>query len=646
MTKNTRRAVALALLVLVVHTVADAGWGGDDAAVMFESTDAEEEVLLQESPVGGVGGNIGQWGAAAVNYTKNYDQLPVEVYQKHDIPRKSFSGAVVTNEFCGGSKYYEEKSCSPEYEESMVMLAFPMAMLAIATLVIYLIVLIGRNCCTCFGPHRTGCCGGRYPSKGVCCGDLLDADQGYSHWDNKLFLFGVVIVLVMVVVGMAVGFTGNSQLSRSVHNLIDTTAAIPGKMRNRVIPLQTELSALQTLATQVNPYIQASMWTSMQDGLAQVLQGADDLDGQVGDNVKLLQGYEEQRSSYLYLGLWIPCVLSLLALFGYLCPNLIVVVVVPLVILTTVVVWIVIGVHIPVAVSTADFCVGLDYGLKHPNASSPLDALVGCHGTSGASKMANVTGYFTEAASQVACATLNNTMCGLPAVQYPDTHGNTQTFLPVTCPQIECNNETLPTFIEQTVVRDFQYGCATLNNGNIVTQSCQYTNKTEAQEQCLLQYGNTDTMPCVPGTSDAYRNFTLQQCNSTCLLNTTLTAASTVVGNNDLNVRFKKVDEEGLMPLVNCSFIKEQATEVEHTLCWDVLEAVDYVMAGLVIIGITFFLGGFLFLAAYKRFYRNYLQEHPNREDLGWPTERQNILTSMKISDESQPLLTGIETKQ
>ena len=68
--------------------------------------------------------------------------------------------------------------------------------------------------------------------------------------------------------------------------------------------------------------------------------------------------------------------------------------------------------HIPIAVITADFCVGLDYGLKHPNATSPIDMLMTCPkqppGT--AAQMAGSMAYFQTTTTNAACFILNTTL--------------------------------------------------------------------------------------------------------------------------------------------------------------------------------------------------------------------------------------------
>jgi len=573
--------------------------------------------------------------------------LPASIEAKRDVTRQDFALNDVSPVFCGGEKYYKEKKCSKEYEESMVMTAVPLVFIAASTLFLWMIVLILRNCCTCFGfdRHSAGLCGGRYPTKGYCGGELKEADQGYSDLERKIFVFLLACILVVVAVGMAVGFSGNEMVSKGVSNLLDQAGDIPTRLQSKVIyPIQFELVALKALAARVNPYLEASRWENILKALAEVSQGADNMQVQVGDSLKVIRKYEADRDVYLYAGLWLPLILGILAFGGYYLPMLLTKVVLPLGVILTAVLFLTIGVHIPVSVATADFCVGLDHGLLYPNTSTPLDMIVGCHGEVGAKKMADSTRYFQETSSHVACSTLNQSLCGMPPVVYPDVHGNSVSFLPVRCPRMACNSATLGTFIKNTTVRDHMWGCAVLKNGKIMTKDCSFTDQNAATDHCLKSVGNTDTMPCLPNKAEAYREVSLQECNRTCLLNTTQAGASKVVGNADLRTRFMHLEKEQLLPLMDCTFIRQHAREIEKVLCWDVIDGTDYVTAGLCIIAVTLFVGNFVYLAAYKRFHRSYIESSDQ-----WPGERDRILVSLGLQPE-QPtqttaLLAGTETK-
>jgi hypothetical protein len=598
-----------------------------------ESTEeaAQASVAEKASPFAAMGNKLSN----SIASKRTWEKLPESIAHKRNVPRQDYEGQPVSNEFCGGKTNWETKTCSQEYEESMVMTGSPLFLIALFTLLLWLFVFVGRNCCTCCGNHGVGLFGGRFPTKGICYGDLRGPDEGYTECERQLFLFLIIVIAVLVLVGMVVGFTGNAQLSTGVHALLDITGNMPTEMAATVTSIQVEIASLQALAARVNPYLEPSMWNTITSGLEQVKTGATNMQTQVSGSLATVRKYEDERSAYLYWGLVTPMLLSLVAVVGFLCPALLTLLVFPLVALITVVIWIAVGVHVPVAVATADFCVGLDYGLKHPNASSPLDILVGCHGQEGAAKMTTTATYFTGATAQVACQTLNQTLCTMAPVSYPDVHGHTVSFNPVTCPDIQCTASTLKTYLDHTVVRDHQWGCAKLVGGNIETVDCQYDSKNTAKQECLGKYGNTEVNPCVPNQAAAYREVSLRDCNSTCLLNTTKIASMDVVGNYDLGTRFKTVTETQITPLTDCSFIKEKATQLERTLCWDVVDSTDYIMAGLIIIGITFFVGNFIYLSAQKRFHRCYLAER-------WPAERARLLGEAVQDDpagQQQPLL-------
>jgi len=544
-------------------------------------------------------------------------KLPDSIYAKRDISRRDFNGRKVTNDFCGGPKYYEDSKCSKEYEESMAMTASPFVTWAIFSLILWFLVLVGRNCCLCFG---AGLFGGRYPTKGWCYGELRDANQGYSECERRTFLTLVIAVFVFVVAGMIVAGIGNSDLSSGMGALITITGNMPPLMAHIIDPLPVKVKALHALSDSVNPYVEPKYWTALQNGLDGAVKGLAEMKKQVSNSVHKVDSMEDQRSTWTYTGLWVPFVLSLLGIVGYLCPVLLPCVVVPLAVIMTAALWVAVGMHVPVSVATADFCVALNHGLAHPNASSPLDMLVGCHGETGATKMVESAKYFEHTAVHVACETLNKTMCKAEAISYPDKHGKTMTFKPVQCPaSTDCSDlSSLNTFIKSTLVRDFQWGCATLVGGNIVTKQCQYSDKATAKDACLKKFGNTDVMPCVPGSTEPYKEVSLAQCNKTCHHTSVKEHSRTVVGNHKLASSFKTIEDQ-IKPLSDCSFVREQAALFEHKLCWDVSKGSDYIMTGLTIIAISLLVGNFIYLAAYKRFHRKYLGER-------WADEREHIL--------------------
>ena len=83
---------------------------------------------------------------------------------------------------------------------------------------------------------------------------------------------------------------------------------------------------------------------------------------QVSETIKTIRKYEKERTDFLWCGLWIPLGLCVLALLGYLVPVLLSMMIIPAVLLTALL-WLIIGIHVPVAITTADFCYGLDQGL-------------------------------------------------------------------------------------------------------------------------------------------------------------------------------------------------------------------------------------------------------------------------------------------
>lgn len=594
----------------------------------FVETQVGDTVLLEDEA--GIGKAVGDSAKAQTGDggKQAYESLPESIYAKRDVSRRDFNGHKVTNDFCGGPKYYADHKCSSEYKESIAMTASPFIGWAILSLFIWFLVLVGRNCCLCFG---AGLFGGRYPTKGWCYGELRDAEQGYSECERRTFLMLVILIFLLVVVGMIVAFVGNSELSDGMSSLIDITGDIPVKMSAIVTPMQAQVSHLQQLAGRVNPYIQPKYWDTIKDGLAQAITGAADMKKQVDNSLGDISSYEDDRSTWTYSGLWVPFVLALVGMLAYLCPVLLPCFVVPLVAIMTAVIWVAVGVHVPVSVATADFCVGLHHGLTHPNASSPLDILVGCHGETGATKMVESAKYFEHTAVHVACETLNKTMCAAEEISYPDKHGATQSFHPVVCPQLACKDEaSLATFMKETVVRDFLWGCAKLESGNIVTEQCQYTDKAKAKDECLKAYGNTDIMPCVQGSTAPYQEVSISVCNRTCHHASVKEHSRTVVGNYELAGGFKTIGHK-IKPLSDCSFVREQAARFEHKLCWDVVSGSDFVMAGLMVIAVAFLVGNFIYLGAYKRFHRKYLGER-------WAEERERILYGADAGA-GQPLL-------
>jgi hypothetical protein len=478
-----------------------------------------------------------------------------------------------------------------------------MIIIAALTLFFGIAIMIGRYLCVCFG---NGCCGGKIPSQGWCWGARLERDQGYSTYQRRLYFFGVVAIMILVGIGMGIGFEGNKRMTKGVSSLLDTTIGIPTKVHNQITIISKEMLSLKALSAAVNPGASASVWDSALKGLKQTDAAISKMGGQAKKAYKTVKKYEGDRNQIFHWAFLVSCIISIVAVLGYFCPILLSCIVVPSVFLITIIIWAAVGVHVPVSVATADFCVNLDYALKHPNASAgALDVLLKCGGKKGAAKMGDAAASFINTAYDKACTNLNGTLCVMPQVSYSDKHGNKKYMKPVDCPKMKCTRSTLKTFIAQTKVSDFQWGCAQLVKGNIIPKDCKYTDKKLAQQQCLAKFGNTDVLPCVPG-GGTMRELPMSTCATKCLLNETKTLSYKVTGNFEILSRFQALDENKLKPLMNCSIIRQSAVQLEHTLCWNVVDATDYIIAGLSIIGITFFFGNAVYMGATKRFNRKY----------------------------------------
>lgn len=538
---------------------------------------------------------------------QTWDSLPATIQAKRDIPRMDFNFKKVPNTFCGGSNYTSKQQCSGKYKESLVMTALPLMIVAFLTVIIFMAVLFGRNCLSCFG---NGCCGGKIPSQGLCFGGHLARDDGYTPYRRKIYVFLCFAIVVLVAVAMAVGFTGNTQLSAGIKDLMSLTQTIPAKVRRQLVYIDAEINSLKSLAGKVNPGADASLWTSATNALFKVDKSVKTLQKDANSAYDKVKKYENQRKNFFFWAFISAPIIAVFGLVGYFVPMCISIVALPLFMIAVVLCWIVIGVHIPVAVATADFCVDLDHSLKHPNASmGAIDMLLKCGGKSATASIIKTSDTFIDKSYTTACNTLTTQLCNTPNVSYPDAHGKTKTLLPVTCPKMKCDKTTLKDFINKTIVADFQYGCAKLVNGSIATVDCQFVDKDTAKKSCLAKYGNSDVLPCTP-TGQTFRSTKLKTCAKSCFLNATKTLSSTAYGNFELLQRFTALKKKHLDPLLSCQIIRAGVTSLEHTLCWEVVNATDYIVAGLSIIGITCFLGVGVYLGAQKVFNRKYWQEY------------------------------------
>lgn len=544
---------------------------------------------------------------------QTWSDLPASIQAKRDIPRMDFRFKTVSKTFCGGANYTSKQKCSEPYKESLVMTALPLMIVALLTLLIFIVVMIGRNCIWWGGPpdsdRRNGCCGGKVPSQGLCFGPPLPRDEGYTPYRRKLYIFLLVAILILVGVAMAVGFTGNTQLSDGINALLDLTQTIPAKVRRQIVYIDAELNSLKSLSEQVNPGTSVSLWSTAIKALLEVDKSVKTLQQDASSAYDKIKKNEQTRKEFFKWAFIATPIIAIVGLGGYFLPSLITLVVVPCVFICTVLCWLTIGVHIPVSVATADFCVDLDYSLKHPNASmGAIDMILKCGGKAATADIIKTSDSFIADSNTKACSTLTNQLCNMPNVTYPGPHGHTNVLRPVQCPAKKCDKSTLKDFMNHTIVADFQWGCAKLVNGSIATVDCKFTNKDTAKKQCLAKYGNSDVLPCTP-EGKTYRGVKLKECAKNCYMNNTKTFSATTYGNFELLQRFTHLQDRHLKPLLGCEIIRKGVVSLEHTLCWEVVNATDYIIAGLAIIGITFFLGMGIYLGAQKIFNRKYWEE-------------------------------------
>jgi hypothetical protein len=233
--------------------------------------------------------------------------------------------------------------------------------------------------------------------------------------------------------------------------------------------------------------------------------------------------------------------------------------------------------------------------------------------------------YFQATTTNAACFILNTTLCPTPAVAYTDTNGGSATLLPVSCPKggdgndLPCNVHTIDTIMNKTVVRDFQWGCSALDGaGKLIAKQCQYQDKSAAETGCLAAFGNTNVRPCAPGGKD-FRQVSLLECSTGCLMNATRKMAFQAVGNQALSLQFGGIYHKQLEPLMSCSFMRGAAVQLQRTLCHGVVNATDYMILALAIIGFSLFFGNFFYLGAHKRFHKGYSEEN-------WPATRASFL--------------------
>jgi len=219
-----------------------------------------------------------------------------------------------------------------------------------------------------------------------------------------------------------------------------------------------------------------------------------------------------------------------------------------------------------------------------------------------------------ERAVKQACTT-HQKLCQTPAYKYPSKHGVNEELKPVVCPKMTCNETTISKFVSNTQINDFQFGCAKLKSGNIVTVDCKFKSHDDAKRECLAKYGNSDVIPCDMHTGARYRNLTMAQCVTNCTNKNTQASVQKVLKNDQLATGLKsvadKVDYYG-----TDKWVHDPVRKLETSLCWDVTEATDYCIGACCLVGLTFIVGFCIYFGAQKRFNTRYSDEH-------WPETSQ-----------------------
>jgi len=555
--------------------------------------------------------------------------LSPEVKSARSIWRMDYDFNNVGSVFCGGQKYWDEGTCSKEYEASVVMMALPLFVVSAFTLLLAISVYIGRYLCTCFGE---GLFGGYLPSEGIFMGRLMPRDQGYDAFSRQIYIFSVIGIWVLVIIGMSVGLTGNSDIGDAVNSLLSTTEGISNNAYKQVTFVNSKITELQSESQEAQSNIDSFTWKEMKDGAQSMQESVKKIQSQVADKLDAVKKIDSSRAQILYWGFIVPPLICTIAVLGYFFP-IVLTMVVPIVFLTTIVVWLAIGFSVSVMVMTADFCVALDDSLHKPNTTSPFNLILSAHSiNTGASQLYHTSGDAASTSATDACTALHDHLCNQPAVTYTDKHGTTQTLHPVSCPtNITCSNETLQQYTSETVVRDFLWGCGNLQNGKIVVRSCGYTSKSDAQSKCLAKYGNSDATPCYPNTDANYLSVTIAECANNCTKEQYKNASAEVNLYEEMATGFDDIATR-ITPYKDTAFIDDAVTSLQKSLCWDMIDGTDYVLWGLCILGVVFFFANIVYLGAIKRFNRRY------RKDEWWPKTHDLI---MQDREQLAPLMGG-----
>jgi hypothetical protein len=558
-----------------------------------------------------------EWG------NSNKSHLPPNIDATRKIWRLDTSFNTVHNKhFCGGDHYYRTGKCDKTYKEVLTMVTLPFDIMTMLVIIGGIAAYAGRYCCNAFG--------GKLPSKGCFKGEPKDSDQGYTPFQRRLYLFFVIGIWVFCVIAAFVGISGNSTLENGVNSLEKIVGNIPRGTESTLKYARLNLPNLEKTSIEVNPNRVASEWKLMYAGLANMTTAVEPFSKKVDDGTDKVKSAESARSNLLFWSLITAVFLSTVCIAGAWCPVMITLSL-PVVLVICCVAWASAGAHLAAAVATADFCVGLDEGLKNATKPSPIQFFIPNWWLvkPGAQQFKSHADGIVQRAVKQACTT-HEKLCKKPAYKYPNKHGVNEELKPVQCPNIPCNEKNIDAFVKGTQIHDFEFGCAKLSKGNIVTVDCKYTDHAVAKKECLAKYGNTDVIPCDMHTGQRYRNLTMAECVTNCTKNYTVADVKKVLKNDQLATGLKSVATK-VDYYSTDKWVHDPVRALENSLCWDVTEATDYCIAASCLVALTFTVGFCIYFGAQKRFNTRYSDEH-------WPE------TSQGGDGSSQPLL-GQDTK-
>eukprot|EP01114_Cavostelium_apophysatum_P019034 TRINITY_DN600_c0_g1_i1.p1 TRINITY_DN600_c0_g1~~TRINITY_DN600_c0_g1_i1.p1 ORF type:complete len:531 (-),score=145.93 TRINITY_DN600_c0_g1_i1:96-1688(-) len=379
----------------------------------------------------------------------------------------------------------------------------------------------------CCGKFLCNCLGGRNRSKGICCGNRDDF-EGYSKkevWGIKIAVF-----LCMLGIGVAavVGFTGNSGMNEGLDTLTGTLLDTSHSIINRLDHIGERLSAL--------PYTQ-----DVAETIDNAVAEAQDIVSQVEDVDKQGDQYNKYRSIALILSFALPLLLLVLgviaallnvgklslaaACFCFLCSMII---------------WLSFGVHNVVSVVMTDVCFEVNVYLNDESeegngTGSPTQALQELIKCTNGGAFSDIQDLATDAIDQAydtACDALAN-ICSDPNAECPATYqGST------------CTRENLELFPAEEI-KDYLIGCSD------DTSQCPFTGT------------------CTPGNEQICygQPITVRECADSCMNSDLKDMANTTVTNLDILFEYEDIVDNEILPLLNCTVIKEAFDSMYDALC-------------------------------------------------------------------------------